>query len=49
MRKVKPNSKILFLAFGGGLTGAAAVIDWGGRSHALKPLMKNCLIVVKLQ
>ena len=34
--KVKPNSKILFLAFGGGLTGAAAVIDWGGRSHALK-------------
>ena len=35
-KKVKPNSKILFLAFGGGLTGAAAVIDWGGRSHALK-------------
>lgn len=34
--KVKPNSKILFLAFGGGLTGAAAVIDWGSRSHALK-------------
>ena len=33
MKKVKPNSKILFLAFGG-LTGAAAVIDWGGRSHA---------------
>ncbi len=34
--KVKPNSKILFLAFGGGLTGAAAIVDWGGRSHALK-------------
>ena len=35
-KKVKPNSKILFLAFGGGLTGAATVVDWGGRSHALK-------------
>ena len=34
--KVKPNSKILFLAFGGGLTGAATVVDWGGRSHVLK-------------
>ena len=34
--KVKPNSKILFLAFGGGLTGAATIVDWGGRSHALK-------------
>ena len=34
--KVKPNSKMLFLAFGGGLTGAAAVIDWGSRVTSIK-------------
>ena len=34
--KVKPNSKMLFLAFGGGLTGAAAVIDWGDRVTSIK-------------
>ena len=53
-KKVKPNSKILFLAFGGGLTGAATVVDWGGRSHALKtsdeqlpPSNKTALELVK--
>ena len=34
--KVKPNSKMLFLAFGGGLTGAAAIIDWGSRVTSIK-------------
>jgi 3-oxoacyl-[acyl-carrier-protein] synthase-3 len=34
--KVKPNSKILLLAFGGGLTGAAAVIDWGSKVTSIK-------------
>jgi len=34
--KVKPNSKILFLAFGGGLTGAAAIIDWGSKVTSIK-------------
>jgi 3-oxoacyl-[acyl-carrier-protein] synthase-3 len=34
--KVKPNSKMLFLAFGGGLTGAAAIIDWGSKVTSIK-------------
>tara|TARA_B100000929_G_scaffold6142_1_gene5176 strand:- start:10 stop:1068 length:1059 start_codon:yes stop_codon:yes gene_type:complete len=34
--KVKPNSKMLFLAFGGGLTGAAAIIDWGSKVTSTK-------------
>ena len=34
--KIKPNSKILFLAFGGGLTGAASIIDWGSRVKSIK-------------
>ena len=34
--KVKPNSKILLLAFGGGLTGASAVIDWGSKVTSIK-------------
>jgi 3-oxoacyl-[acyl-carrier-protein] synthase-3 len=34
--KVKPNSKMLFLAFGGGLTGAAAIIDWGSKITSIK-------------
>ena len=34
--KVKPNSKILLLAFGGGLTGAAAIIDWGSKVTSIK-------------
>ena len=34
--KVKPNSKMLFLAFGGGLTGAAALIDWGSKLTSIK-------------
>ena len=34
--QVKPNSKILLLAFGGGLTGAAAVIDWGSKVTSIK-------------
>ncbi len=34
--KVKPNSKMLFLAFGGGLTGAAAIIDWGSKLTSIK-------------
>ena len=34
--KVKPNSKMLLLAFGGGLTGAAAIIDWGSKVKSIK-------------
>ena len=34
--QVKPNSKILLLAFGGGLTGAAAIIDWGSKVTSIK-------------
>jgi 3-oxoacyl-[acyl-carrier-protein] synthase-3 len=34
--KIKPNSKILFLAFGGGLTGAASIVDWGSRIKSIK-------------
>ena len=34
--KVKPNSKMLLLAFGGGLTGAAAIIDWGSKVTSIK-------------
>ena len=34
--KIKPNSKILLLAFGGGLTGAAAIIDWGSKVTSIK-------------
>ncbi len=34
--KIKPNSKILFLAFGGGLTCAASIIDWGSRVKSIK-------------
>ena len=34
--RVKPNSKMLFLAFGGGLTGAAAIIDWGSKVTSIK-------------
>ncbi|GIT37575.1 MAG: hypothetical protein Ct9H300mP6_14430 [Gammaproteobacteria bacterium] len=46
--KVKPNSKMLFLAFGGGLTGAAAVIDWGSRVTSFKkPQTLSFLIPIK--
>ena len=34
--KIKQNSKILFLAFGAGLTSAAAIIDWGSRIQSIK-------------
>jgi|TARA_B100000678_G_scaffold153481_1_gene128265 3-oxoacyl-[acyl-carrier-protein] synthase-3 len=35
-KKIKSNAKILFLAFGGGLTCAASIIDWGSRTEHLK-------------
>ena len=35
-KKIKKNSKILLLAFGGGLTSAAMIIDWGERVESIK-------------
>jgi 3-oxoacyl-[acyl-carrier-protein] synthase-3 len=34
--RVMPGAKILFTAFGAGLTSAASVMRWGNRKHPLR-------------